>query len=64
MESKQSIMHEPLSKLKKNYKKNINIINILVPRTFRLLDEMEKPGDAYCSYGLEKRKIKNKIYKN
>lgn len=28
----------------------------LVPRTFRLLAELEKEGDGFISYGLEKRK--------
>lgn len=30
----------------------------LVPRTFRLLAELEKEGDGLVSYGLVKRKIK------
>jgi len=31
----------------------------LVPRSFRLLDELEKGGDFFCTYGLEKRKMTN-----
>ena len=44
--NKSSIINEPSGK----------IINYIVPRVFRLLAEMEKGGEGFYTYGLEKRK--------
>jgi hypothetical protein len=43
----QSIINEPCGKFRK--------IKNLVPRVFRLLAEMEKGGEGFYTYGLEKR---------
>ena len=45
-DQKSSIINEPLGKtpLLKS-----------VPRNFRLLEEMEKGGDSFCTYGLTQR---------
>jgi len=40
--------------------KNSSIINEpLVPRNFRLLAELEKGGDSFCTYGLQQSKLIN-----
>ena len=44
---KASIINEPLGK---------NSFLIPVPRVFRLLAELDKPGDGFCTVGLEKGK--------
>ncbi len=45
--NKTTIINEPLGKYSNNS----------VPRIFRLLAEMEKGGETFFTYGLEKRKI-------
>ena len=41
---KNSVIKEPLGKMRHK----------IVPRVFRLLAELDSPGDGYCTLGLEK----------
>ena len=44
VDTKHSVIKEPLGKIKCK----------IVPRVFRLLAELDTPGDGYCTLGLEK----------